>query len=329
MKKVLLIGTVPPPIGGVTVHIKRFLEYEQSEYELGVLDIKKRIIFKKDKNIVKILDILVYFLNASIVHLHISNNIKILLALVARMCFKKVFYTHHNSRISSIFGWHLINILSHRVILVNDKSINMNMIYNHKTNVIPAFLPPMKIGDLPVEIMDKLNKYSSIISTNCFQYSLYNNKDLYGFDLIIDAFYALSKNGKIDHTLLVLVDPSGTTREYVEKLLRDKKFGTNSILYLCENIDFIALLKVSNMTIRATRTDGDSLSIRESLYYNIPIIASDVTWRPEGTIIFKNENIQDLSKKIFECLEKKCMVQYNNIDYGKKIFNLYREVTNV
>ena len=45
--------------------------------------------------------------------------------------------------------------------------------------------------------------------------------------------------------------------------------------------------------VRPTNTDGDALSIREAMYFKISVIASDVTTRPENTIIFKNRDLDD------------------------------------
>ena len=329
MTKVLLMGTMPPPTGGVTIHIDRFLHYEQDMCHLAVLDIKKQTLFFRDKKIKSILGIVRYFLSTSIVHIHISNKTKIMMALVARIFFKKVVYTHHNSRIKNKIEWKLINMLSHKIILVNDKSIDKQMIHPKKTTIIPAFLPPQNMEKLPIYILDTLSKYDSIISTNCSIFTLYENKDLYGFDLIVDAFYNLCQTNKLDNTLLVLVDPSGTAKTHVETLTEKRDFGANEILYINEKIDFVSLLKMSSLTIRATRTDGDSISIRESLYFNVPIIASDVTWRPEGTIIFENENIEDLENKIFDTLKNKNKFKYDNENYAQKIIDLYKEILDV
>ena len=171
--------------------------------------------------------------------------------------------------------------------------------------------------------------YNQIISTNCYLYALINGKHVYGFDLIIEAFYKLSEERKIQNTLLILVDPSNTTKEFVNGLLKQKAFQTNKVLLVTENLDFVSLIKKSDITIRATRTDGDSLSIRESLYYNVPIICSDVTTRPEGAVVFKNNNSDDLSDKILNTLKNKENFKYKHIDYGKQVLDVYDELIGV
>ena len=82
--------------------------------------------------------------------------------------------------------------------------------------------------------------------------------------------------------------------------------------------------------IRPTNTDGDSISVREALYFDIPCISSDVVPRPPGTIVFKNRNTDDLIIKIKDVLNNydnhknnlkkiKCDNNFN------KIFKVYNE----
>ncbi|MCT7551044.1 hypothetical protein N5U04_10585 [Aliarcobacter butzleri] len=329
MINILLIGSVPPPIGGVTIHIDRFFNLfkENNRFELSVLDIKKKALFLKDSQIKSLLGILIYFLKTKIVHIHISNDtVKLFFALLSKLMLKKVIYTHHNSLVKNRFVFKLMYKICDKVILVNDKEISKDLIIEKKTEVIPAFLPPYKFEDLPQVLEKEIKAFDTIVSTNCYLYNLIHGKHVYGFDLIIEAFYNLSKSKKIENTLLILVDPSNTTGEFVSELLKDKEFCTNRVLHITQKIDFVSLVKKSNITIRATRTDGDSLSIRESLYFNVPIIASDVTARPEGTVIFKSDDSVDLENKILKVLENKQELEYEDINYGQKVLDLYGEV---
>ena len=62
------------------------------------------------------------------------------------------------------------------------------------------------------------------------------------------------------------------------------------------------------------------------MYFGIPIIASDVTERPEGTIIFKNEDVEDLEKMIVETILVEKKTKYNNQNYGEMVIKLYDDV---
>lgn len=324
MNKIIIIGTMPPPIGGVTIHLDRFLNlFDEKEYEIGIFDIKKQALYRKNKSIKNIFSILKFFFESKIVHIHISNNLKLLFTLSSKIFLKKVIYTHHNSIVKNKFVFKCMNKLCDKVILVNDQEIDNSLMVENKKEVIPAFLPPYKFEDLPKSLEVKINSYQSVISTNCYLYNLYKGKHVYGFDLIINAFYNISKSKKIENTLLVLVDPSGTTEVFVNRLLEGLSFGSNKVLYIPKNIDFVSLVKKSSVTIRATRTDGDSISVRESLYFGVSVIASDVTDRPQGTITFKNDNVEDLSSVIVNTLSMKEKVNYRNLDYGEVVIKLY------
>ena len=58
---------------------------------------------------------------------------------------------------------------------------------------------------------------------------------------------------------------------------------------------------MTKLFIRATTTDGDSVSLREALYFGAPILASDVVPRPDGVMLFNLEK-DDLSQKVDEYL---------------------------
>jgi glycosyltransferase involved in cell wall biosynthesis len=330
MNFVIILGTMPPPIGGVTIHIDRFFNlYKNSnKFELAVLDIKKRTLFLKDKQIKNISKIFLYFIKSKIVHIHISNClVKLFFAMISKFLLKKVIYTHHNSLINNEFIFKVMYKICDKVILVNDKEISKKIIIESKTEIIPAFLPPYKFEDLPEWLEKKIKLYDNIISSNCYYFSLINNKHIYGFDVIIDAFYKLSKHKKIQNSILILVDPSNTTQEFISNFIENKDFGSNEILFVGEKIDFASLIKKSDVTIRATRTDGDSLSVRESLYFNVPVIASDVTVRPKGTILFKNEDSEDLADKIAKVLKNKQKLKHiQEVNFGEKIMKVYENV---
>lgn len=331
MIRVLIFGTTPPPIGGVTIHIERFLYFSkkyQDEVTIAVYDIKKQklIGLNDEKRGVKVL--LSSFLKADIIHIHIANNLKVLIALVARLFNKRVVYTHHNSRIDSEFWFNQINYLSDIVILVNDKEIDTTKLNPNKIKHIPAFLPPYKFKQIPTKFNKKIEKSKFVISTNCFQYTKFNNKDLYGFDLIISAYATLIKEKRLKDSLLVLVDPSGTTIEYVKGLLEEYPcLDDSNTLYISEPIDFSTLIKKSSVTVRATRSDGDSLSVRESLYFGIPVIASDVTYRPKGTELFKNENILELKCKILKIYNQgKSSSLKEEENFADSIIEVYKQL---
>ena len=324
--KVLLIGQYPPPIGGVTTHLKRFFNrYKKSEeVSLGLLDIKKRQYYHGASQL-SMWTSLRNIISPDIVHIHVASNIKIFIAMFYKMLGKKVIYTHHNIRIKNMRTFKILMLFVDKLILVNDKSIS-DEVKKYNYMLIPAFLPSTESTPLPDSLQNTLKKYKKIISTNSTQLLMIEGKELYGIDLCIGAFKNLVEKHKIEETLLVVVDPSGTTKEYIDELMESFQEKNNcNIYYVDENINFNELVKQSKVVLRATRSDGDSLSVREALYLGVPIIASDITYRPEGTIIFRTDDADDLENKIEEVLSvAKQQDKYINIDYAAEIVSMYK-----
>jgi len=112
MKKVLLIGTTPPPIGGVSIHIQRFFEkYKKHQmWDLNVLDLKKKSLLRNNEKL-SLWGIIKVINSVSIVHLHLSSNLKIFIAIFSKFLGKQVVYTHHNIRIKNQILFKLMMLL--------------------------------------------------------------------------------------------------------------------------------------------------------------------------------------------------------------------------
>jgi glycosyltransferase involved in cell wall biosynthesis len=331
MKRVLLIGTIPPPIGGVSMHLQRFFDKyaKDDEYYIDVLDLKKKESLR-DKKKLSFIKLFLFIVSFQVIHLHVSNNLKIMVAILSKLLGKKVVYTHHNIRIDNYFLFKIFMMFVDELILVNDKDIS-DKVKQYDYQLIPAFLPSTDETPLPLELSEQLSKFEMILSTNCFQMTFIDNKDLYGFDLCVSAFSSLVNKGLVENTALVLVDPSDTSKEYVDELL--KTFSPQNgceIIYVGYSINFNILAEASDIVFRATRSDGDSLTVREALWIGTPIIASDVTLRPEGTICFKHEDSEDLETKTIETLNTKVdnSSRHLEMDYGKLVIETYGKILN-
>ena len=69
-------------------------------------------------------------------------------------------------------------------------------------------------------------------------------------------------------------------------------------------VDVIQILKQTECLIRFTTTDGDSISVREALFLNKSVIASNVVERPVGvtTVNLNKDDLSILIKNIkFPC----------------------------
>lgn len=292
-EKLLIIGKVPPPIGGVTIHTSRLLDY---------LDFKKLEYNFYDNSNFNIITFLYSICKAKIAHIHLNNPF--FLFIFSLLC--RIFNTYsiitihgnifHYSKILSFFEWLSIKI-SNKVILLNEYSYVIAIKINSNSLLMSAFIPPIRTipleSDLQKKIEDVKTHTSFVFCTNAYSlaYDKYG-KEIYGIFELIDFFL------KNKHLALIISDPNG---EYYNNILAKGVKVTNNIKFLLGNHSFVEVVKASDCVIRNTITDGDSLSVKEALYFGKKVIATNCVDRPDGVIVYgvntplKLNNAIDLS----------------------------------
>lgn len=343
--KIIIYGILPPPFGGVSVHIKRFKKYlEDSKINFVFLQSNNsyrkhmfRNLFFSQINFQK-----------NIIHLHGFQTGKSLLFLLFLMLFfnKKVIVTVHNDRfllrynslknikkvITKIFYSNISQIIS-----VNPDS-KFGFIPDNKISTISAFIPPTpdetEINQLPEFFHEIRHKHKFLITANASKISFYNSKDLYGINLSIELMKRLIDNGYKDIGFIYVIPDIGDY-DYFKKMQNlVKKYNLeNNFYFHTEPIAYPAVINTCDLFIRPTNTDGDALSIREAISLQRPVIASDVCKRPEGTIFFKNRSIEDLYIKTTDVInnyeEYKAKIKSIEFeDNAEKILEVYKRVLN-
>jgi len=331
MKKsnILLIGAVPQPTGGISIHVKRFIEHVSSNeyYNIKCYDLKKKSLFSGNGRVGGFFSGVRFFFSSHVVHIHVSNSfVKCFFAFISKLFLKKVVYTHHNSLVSNGLVFGLMFLFSDQVVLVNDKDIPEKFLRNKCYRVIPAFIPPFRNEILGDDILHKIKGFDCVVSTNCFSGSFLNDGHLYGFDLILEAVSYISENKMLSGFLFVLVDPGENVSMMVRNYLDSHPEIEGHVLYIGYPVDFSSLINVSDVTVRATQTDGDSISVRESLYFNVPVIASDVCCRPKGTIIFQNRDYVSLAENILNAAQNRRHDIPTQKSYVDELLQVYRMV---
>lgn len=328
MPKVLICGPYPDPVGGISIHIQRLSSLlKKNGIETNFCDEsgkrKENIFNIRSLNIAKYLA-LIY--KTDTIHIHSSIGLfrftHLFFAFAMR---KKSIITLHswrNGSISSYIWSLLLNAFSTKVIFVNKEITKHLNINPNKQIIYPAFIPPIDVHkELPSELDSFINNAKrlkkNILVSNAFRILEHNQQDLYGLDLCIDAFSdtAISKSSVL---IFSISDPSANQKkiEFYKKTISDRNL--ESVIYLqLGAIDFYTLLKVSDISIRATNTDGDALSVRESLFLNRPCIASDCTNRPDGTHLFENRSAHSLSESILKILRSPPNLRNNSGDLQK------------
>lgn len=314
--KEFFIGKLPAPLGGVTVFNQRKLEQLGNNTNIVLLEPFKKNLFK----------IVMALRSSDIKHLSASNFLLILLAYFFSRYTTVVFYDHNSSRhFSSLSAWKKVIYLRFflkckNIMLVNEHLKENYKIFdkfteiNNKFEIISAFLPPAK-----AELVDILSTYDDqllnlynkalknserkIILTSAFQPNLdANGKDIYSLKDLIDIFCILAQKYKDDYFLVAIASyPETNFSQDIKAKVRSLTGKYDNLLFLANDTKIWPLLQVTKLFIRATTTDGDSVSLREALYFGAPVLASDVVPRPDGVMLFNLEK-DDLSQKVDEYL---------------------------
>ena len=330
--KIVLVGTLPPPIGGVSVHLNRFLlRSGEIACDLKILDFKRAIVTSATKTIHGYRNVILAWAAADVVHIHMSNNLKIAIALFSRIFAKKVIYTHHNNVVSNSFLFGLMYKTCNFVIFVNGKCIPAKILAipvgKRKWDVIPAFIPPLDGESLPNGLSSRIKDYKVVISFNAYRRSFIGDGEVYGIDLVMELFKRLVCSKVIENFCFVFLDPSGTHGEQVTGSLAGLDCGAADFIYIKDDdVSFFSLLRESTLSIRATRTDGDSLSIRESLSLGVPVIASDIVERPDGCVTFNSGDVDDLECKVLQVLISPVVIDTSGQDFFKPVIECYNGI---
>ncbi len=314
-RNILLIGPLPPPMGGVSIHLKRFSKLLENDFAIDYID-ESDIIKTNYFNLrsLRLFRYLKKVLRSDLMYINSGTRLLIMFHLIAgKICKKKIILSIHgypnskksfNSYVDSVFY-----SLSDRIIAVNSYILDRVSLPADKCIIKDAFLPPCLEDepDLPVHLLNwvtqRKNLGKKIISANAFQLRIFNNHDLYGLDMCIEVADILIKKG-FPVSFVFNVSSLEKNRDLYEKYQNTiKELNLNdNFLLLNEELSFVKLITYSDIIVRPTNTDGDALTVREALYFNKPVIASDIVPRPPGTILFKSRDIMDMENKLMDTI---------------------------
>lgn len=351
---VALVGIYPPPFGGIAIHVQRLHDQLASRgFRVKVYNLEGR---GEDatKNVFLVKDIKRwlpgYLLRSDdrIVHYHMSN-------WFLRVCFatsgvlgRKTVISIHNQRLCDTFSREpflkraLIAFGFRRasyVICDNDniRTLIAGMgVCPDRIGIIPPFIPPVcredDVQKVPAYVREFIERHKPVITGNAFQISFYEGVDLYGLDMCVELIARLKEyhpNVGLVFCLPNIGDPSYYTE--IQKRISQKGLEDN-VLFITEPLDEVYVLWMrSDVFVRPTCTDGDSLSLREALYFRVPSVSSDAAPRPEGTIVFRNRDMDDFSDKVIDILNNynayKDRLNELKVENGlERIIGVYNEV---
>jgi len=349
---IVQFGPYPPPYGGISTYVKRmnlYLNSKNIKNEVWSSTCKKGIDELKQVRLKYLPMYVMADKNIRIIHFNITGiSSKLYIGICNEVFFgkrKKVLTIHGDSKDLFISRKFLIRraLNSFDTIICvkkGDKKYLQSMGISKAIYEIPAYITPVEnendFKHIPQDIWDFIESSKFLISANgCVR--LYNNEDLYGFDMLIELIRKLKDKGYSVSLLIALLgsDMENNSEKLYYQGLKDKireyNILNNIMIFEVNDTEFYPILKKSKLFVRPTNTDGYGVSIAEALYYKIPAIASDVCSRPEGTLIFKSRNIDDLYIKTKDVIEnynlhKEKTKDLNEINNAEKLFDVYKEL---
>jgi glycosyltransferase involved in cell wall biosynthesis len=328
--KIGLIGSCTPPYTGVTVHVHRLMKkLDECNIDYVLYDVLGVQRENKENRIVCIkhpkLWMIKYFLSTKneIIHNHTEDwRGQIIVGLMGLLGKKTIATLHSEALINS---WRDYNFIIRKGIQIALKSTTSLIVVNsnikefclsigidpNKIFLIPAFIPPAlekeEINEIPKDIWDFLETHYPTLSANAFKIIFFKGEDVYGIDLCIELCYKLKQNWNNVGLIFFLPEflwEKGDRQYFVYLQQRLIELNLqNNFLFVTQSYPFHPIIQKSSIFIRPTNTDGDAISIREALYFGIPTVASNVVTRPEGTIVFKNRDIDDFTLKVTDLLD--------------------------
>lgn len=320
-KSIALIGKLPPPMGGVSIHVQRLYHWLKRE---SCVDVKVYSLNKSraSKGVEYVGNIFIFALRKlflgfkeDVIHYHGANYFGLIVLSFIKYIhrdFKLILTVHSEGYTERLKNKPLLKKLIKLSLLNVDEVITGDFhIYDKvkslssdsNVSVVDAFLPPDKEEEkkLPLYI-EKIFKFEGhIITANAYNVdTLKDGGDLYGLHILCELSTKLLKAG-VHHRLVILISDINNV-EYLNKIKADNE---SVFIISDQSVNGWQVLSKGDLMIRPTSTDGNAVSMKEAMLNGVPVIASDVVPRYEGVVTFSYPCVHDLFLKSLEILESK------------------------
>lgn len=312
---IFFLGTVPPPKGGVSVYcMRRINEFEEKSVPFKFFDSSRKVSF------IRLLFAcfkMILSNRAFEVEFNVSNPISVFVFYFLGLSRYTVFFDHNGSRrivSGTLSKWIFLRF---SLALKKIKVVNPSLINNYpikcrrKIEVFTPFIKPTKweISEasrgFPEHLAHLLagKKRNIVLVTAWRPINSCSEPDLYGLFDTLCIFRNIIEHCPEYRFVFMLgcIDESDFCRKLLEKVDDLSHFANFS--FITGGVSQLPLLPRTKVLIRLTKTDGDSVSIREALLFGSAVIASDVTQRPSGVIACPAENPSLVEKTLLTLLE--------------------------
>lgn len=310
-----ILAPFPPPYGGVSVHAMRLAEALQAAGDdVVTVDVGRPSL----RAIAKVMK--AAWRRDRLVHYHSDEGnwkMAVLLGLIfdatgsryvitlhsfrERRAFHNVFVrtllrsTYENAQRVICISDHVRDAVRSTIGLATDQCVVISSTLPVSTQERQAPLPasvPQAWLDAPVRMLFNVSRLVE-----------YRGKDLYGLDVVLDAWRDVQTAHPSARLLVVIAT-------IIDNSLYDaarERLRTLPGVDVLTNITGLLMpfTLASHVVVRATRTEGGpSLTIQEAFESGCVAVASDSVPRPPATILFRNEDAGDCTRAISEAIDR-------------------------
>jgi glycosyltransferase involved in cell wall biosynthesis len=291
IRKVLILGTLPPPVGGVTASVKNELEsLAKAGVEAEVLDLGPAALAR------------LAFRRYDLAHVHATRPWKRLLGvLLSRLVARRTLFTVHGLVLRLESRWERLALrLAHGVVLLNDDiERNYRDVFDRlrvrRRVLTPLFSEGLDAADSGERYFDRVPGPRHVL-LYAFARVREAGHEVYGVEFVLRQLPRMGKGYR-----LVFLDPKG---EYGEE---GRILAGEGHVYLGRPVDFKALLRSVDLYLRPTYFDGNSVAIQEAISLGVPVLASDRVQRPQGVPTYRYGDPEDFHARL------------GDIDYSRRI----------
>jgi len=313
--KILQIGAYPPPYGGVSVHLMRLHEQlRRRGMDNTIIDLSDR-----PKNVPGVVQLswpeATAFLAdqpRSVVHFHnfAPGHASDYGRLARRhVCVLSLHNERFEDELAALGALRRRLTVSHLqrvqcVVVDNERSHRMaRSLWGERADIqlIPEFIPPAEVPALVHPgILELRRRCRFLLASNAWRITFHDGCDLYGLDMLVELLRRLVHERGVDAGLAFLLPETGDEAYLRQIRERVRSFDLDGrCLFVTEPLDeSSSLWREADVVIRATNTDGSSLTVFEALALGVPVVASDCVERPRGTVLFRTRDHDELTERV-------------------------------